>query len=179
MNFQIQCDGMDIRAHHWCIALSLRVMPFNAMRLHNKFTVTLVKPSWGDCQIKRRSDARRILAVWNDQPKCIFYWKHLNTGVQQQMRNHQIKHQCQTLVPMSLTCIYTIRIQTDKHHWRNAYLFFIWIAVRFVHHCNKTNRKLRLNLNPNPKYPYIKWNVAGCYMFRERSKNAANHQTQT
>lgn len=28
------------------------------------------------------------------------------------MRNHQIKHQYQTLVPMSLTCIYTIRIRT-------------------------------------------------------------------
>lgn len=131
MNFQIQCDGMEIQAHHWCIALSLRVMPFNAMRLHNKFTVTRVKPSWGDCQIKRRSDARRILAVWNDQPKCIFYWKHLNTGVQQQMRNHQIKHQCQTLVPMSLTCIYILYASKQTNTTSEMLIYFSY-GLRFV-----------------------------------------------
>lgn len=30
------------------------------------------------------------------------------------MRNHQIKHQCQTLVPMSLTCIHTMYTHPNR-----------------------------------------------------------------
>lgn len=160
-------------------------------RLHNKLFVTRTKHfgKWmrGDCQIKRWSDSWRVLAVWNDQPKCIFYWKYLNTQSGGRTRNHQIKYQ----FAFAASDVFCKRAHRERKRsaQRNRgreratppvkclFIFHMDCGLGFVFYCANKSENAIQTQNPYPETSIqnemkCRWDVS----FSGSNLNAANHQ---